>query len=791
MEVMNMIKHDNKGKYTALYERLSKDDERMGESLSIENQKLMLEDYARRNGFDNVRHFTDDGITGTIFNRPGLNALVEEVKAGRVSTVIIKDQSRIGRDVIEVGLLKRTFDEYNVRFIAAEDNLDTANGFDIMSIFRDVINEFYVADTSRKIKAVFKARMQDGKRVSPSVPYGYLRDPNDKQKLIIDPEPAEVVKRIYQLVMEGKGVKAIADILSADNVLIPAAYAEKHCPENQHSKNFHSPIRWSATTVSYILDKREYMGDTILGKTISENYKTKKRRKATTDELMVFEGTHPAIIEPEQWHNVQRLRQSKKRPRKNNTPSCHLSGLLWCSDCNKKLTLRYHPPKEGKNKTEILAYICSSYRALHTDCTMHYVNVKVVEDLVLTAIRRTCAYVRDFENDFVERIIQKSKAKQTETVRERKRQLNKSNSRIAELDGLVKTLYESFASGSIPEKYFKKLVSGYDEEQAKLEQDITELQTELDGFISENINVDKFIKLVKKHTDFAELTTPLLNEFVERVVVHEGIGKGKERVQKIEIHFNFIGEFITPADFITPYEIEEERRQAEEQAEKAKRKQKSLKITSEKSRQKQRDFTARKKAGLLTPDEIEFDKKRRAKINEHNRAEYAKRKAAEPPKPPKPLSRNAILKRHYAGLPLTDEEFAVYRTWQDKKTEQARARRHRIKAEQPPKPPREKKPTKKEIISAIVVKVKADITLTPEEQEIYQAYRVESNTKHKVWRDKEVDENTQKPTLQNAINRKRAGFELTAEESELYNAWRDRQNGLRRENYHQRKAETA
>jgi hypothetical protein len=197
------------------------------------------------------------------------------------------------------------------------------------------------------------------------------------------------------------------------------------------------------------------MGDTILGKTISENYKTKKRRKATPDELMVFENTHPAIIEPEQWHNVQRLRQSKKRPRKNNAPPCHLSGLLWCSDCGKKLTLRYHPPKEGKNKTEILAYSCSSYRALHTDCTMHYVNVNVVEDLIMSAIRRTCAYVRDYEDEFIERIIQQSKTKQTETVRERKRQLNKSNSRIAELDGLVKTLYESFASGSIPEKHFK------------------------------------------------------------------------------------------------------------------------------------------------------------------------------------------------------------------------------------------------------------------------------------------------------------------------------------------------
>jgi len=219
---------------------------------------------------------------------------------------------------------------------------------------------------------------------------------------------------------------------------------------------------------------------------------------------------------------------------------------------------------------------------------MHYVNVNIVEDLILTAIRRTCAYVRDYEDEFVERIIQQSKTKQTETVRERKRQLNKSNSRIAELDGLVKTVYESFASGSIPEKHFKKLVSGYDEEQAKLEQDIATMQAEIDGFIAENINVDKFIKLVKRHTDFEELTTPILNEFIERVIVHEGIGKGNERVQKIEIHFNFIGEFVTPADFVTPYEIEEQKQQAKEQVEKQKR----LKKITQSNRRKEQAETA-------------------------------------------------------------------------------------------------------------------------------------------------------------------------------------------------------
>jgi hypothetical protein len=257
------------------------------------------------------------------------------------------------------------------------------------------------------------------------------------------------------------------------------------------------------------------------------------------------------------------------------------------------------------------------------------------------------------------------------------------------------------------------------------------MQAEIDGFIAENINVSQFIKLVKKHTDFEELTTPILNEFIERVIVHEGIGKGNERVQKIEIHFNFIGEFITPADFITSHDIEEERRQAEVQAEKAKRKQKSLKAIAEKSKQKNRDFTARKKAGLLTPDEVKADKERRAKINEQYRKNRAKRKAEEPPKPPKPLSKHAILKRHYAGLPLTDEQYAVYRAWQDKKTAQARARRHRLKAEQPPKPPRI-------LQKDVVEKYKAGIKLTAEESKVYNRYSEKEKARNKRNNEKRV-----------------------------------------------------
>jgi len=724
-----MNKHSNQAKITALYCRLSRDDELQGESNSVSNQKMILQQYAENNGFDNIQFFVDDGVRGTTFDREEFQRMMNEIESGNVACVITKDLSRLGRNYIEAGRHREIFSEYGVRYIAIHDNHDSNNDNDgISTPIKEMMNEFYSRDCSRKIKAVFKARMSEGKRVSPSVPYGYLRDPNDKQKLIIDPEPAEVVRRIYNLVMDGKGVKIIADILSEDKILIPAAYAEKNCPENKHCKAYADPTRWSGTTVTHILEKRDYMGDTVLGKTISENFKTKKRRKATPEELMIFEGTHPAIIDPEQWHNVQRLRQSKKRPRKGKAPPCRLSGLLWCSDCGKKLSIRYHPPKEGKNKTEILAYSCSSYRQLHTNCTMHYVNVNVVEDLILSAVRRACAYVRKYEGEFVEKVTQMSKSQQTETTRETKRQLNKSTLRVAELDGLVKTLYESFASGSIPEKHFKRLVTGYDEEQAKLEQDIATMQAELDGIATENINVDKFIKLVKKHTDFAELTTPQLNEFVEKIIVHEGVGKGKERVQKIEIHFNFIGEFVTPADFVTPYEIEEQKRQAKEQAEHNKDLAKRRKATAEKSKQKQRDFTARKRAGQLTPEEVKTDEERRAKQNEYNKA-YWKKKQAE--KPPKPLTKNQIIKRHYEGLPLTDEEHAVYRKWQDKKNEQARERLIKKKAEMPPKPQRI-------LQKDVVEKYKAGIELTAEESEVYNRYDEKTKERNKRNNDKRI-----------------------------------------------------
>jgi DNA invertase Pin-like site-specific DNA recombinase len=561
-----MEKQAGKFKITALYERLSRDDELQGESNSITNQKKLLEAYARKNDFPNIHHFTDDGVSGTTFDRDGFKAMIAEIEAGNVTAVIVKDMSRFGRDYLKVGFYTEVmFKEKGVRFIAINNGIDSANRSDNDFIpFLNIMNEWYARDTSRKIQAIFKARMQEGKRVSPSVPYGYLRDPNDKQKLMIDEEPAAVVRRIFQMVIDGKGPRQIADILYAEKILIPSAYAAKYHPENQHYKNFHDPYRWSGTTVAHILEKQEYMGHTVLGKTISESYKTKKRRKAAPEELMIFKNTHPAIVDGETWHNTQRLRKTVRRPGKSGEAPDRLTGLLYCADCGAKMTHRRRNEEYRKYDADN-AYICSRYRQLTSDCTMHYIRVSVVEKLILSAIRKVSGYVRENENEFVQQVREASNIRQEETVKEYKRRLAQAQRRHDDLDGLVKKLYESYAAGKLPDRQFERLLVEYDGEQTELENTITELQAEIDGFNSDSVRVDKFIQLVKRYTDFSELTTPMLNEFVEKVIVHEADKSTGERIQKVDICLNFIGrlDLNLPDEDLSPEEIEKERKRQE------------------------------------------------------------------------------------------------------------------------------------------------------------------------------------------------------------------------------------
>ena len=534
-------------KITALYERLSRDDELQGESNSIKNQKQLLESYAHKNGYSPIRHFTDDGVSGTTFEREGFQAMIAEVEAGNVGAVIVKDMSRFGRDYLKVGFYTEVmFKEKGVRFIAINNGIDSANQQDSdFTPFLNIMNEWYARDASRKIQAVFKSRMQDGKRVSPSVPYGYLRSPEDKQKLIIDEEPAAVVRRIYQMVIEGKGVTAIADILTAEKVLIPSAYAKIHCPENDHSKGFTNPYLWSPTAVSYILEKQEYMGHTVLGKTVSVSYKTKKRRRAEPDELMIFKNTHPAIVDEETWHLAQKLRKTVRKPSYDRPPH-PLTGLVYCADCGSKMTHRQPSPTKKKKYDADDAYICGSYRQRTRDCTMHFIKTSVLWELILTAIREVSDYVRQDEQAFIDKVQQTSTVQMVETQREQKRRLAEATERNGELNTLIKKLYEGNATGKIPDKHFERLLSEYDSEQTALETEIEDLKAQIDSFNEDSAKADKFIAVVRRYTDFTELTTPMLNEFIVKVVVHEATGGRTDRKQKIDVYFNFVGQVELP-----------------------------------------------------------------------------------------------------------------------------------------------------------------------------------------------------------------------------------------------------
>lgn len=718
-----MAKHTEKGRITALYERLSHDDGRSDESVSIENQKRILEDYALKNGFTNIRHFTDDGVRGTTFKRPGLDAMLDEIRAGNVATVIVKDQSRIGRDVVEVGLLKRTFDEYNVRFIAANDNLDTANGFDIMSIFRDVINEWYVADTSRKIKSVFKSRMEKGLRCSGSVCYGYLPSAEDKNEWIIDEAAAAVVKRIYQSVLAGESIANIKRMLYEDRIPIPSEHW-KRIGAPYRATQYADPYAWSNTTIGYILKRPEYMGRKVLGKTVCENYKTKAHRRTEPEEQFVFDGAIPAIIDEETWNNVQRLLETKRRPPKRQSAPSRLTGLLYCADCGAKLTHRTNLV-QGRWLDD--AFICGNYRKITQDCTMHYIPSEKVEAVILSAIQRVSWYVRNNEKEFTERVRQASDQRQEEHVKEYKQTLSRAKRRHSELNGLVKKLYEGNATGKIPDKHFTRLLAEYDEEQTELEVTISECQTQLDNWNADKLKTDRFIELVNRYTDFSSLTTPMLNEFIEKIVVYEGEGRGNARRQRLDIHMNFIGTFEVPSDIVTPMEREEQRRQ-QEHDEAVRERQKAREQQRNADR---REFTARKKAGLLTPEEQEADEKRRARNRAWQKEWRDKRKAEAPPKPPRPRSVNALLDSEKAGLPLTAEEQEKLAAYRQKKNEYFKEWRKRKQEAKPPKPR-----TIKELIAA----KEAGETLTDEEEErIYRSRNRKKIKREELIRQAEID----------------------------------------------------
>lgn len=531
-------------KYTALYERLSRDDEMQGESNSIVNQKRYLEEYAQAQGFKNIRHFTDDGYSGTNFKRPGFQKMIAAIEAGEIDVVCVKDLSRFGRDYLKVGFYTEImFPEKGVRFIAINNSVDSANPTENdFTPFLNIMNEWYAKDTSNKIRAIFRSRMQDGKRCSGAIPYGYRRDPEDKNHLLIDEEAAKVVRRIYQMVIDGMGSQAIANQLTADNVLIPSAYLEQSEHGESRNHSYHDPCRWNCTAVSYILDKQEYMGHTVLGKTICENFKTKKRRKARPDELIIFENTHEPIIDAETWHLVQKLRRRTRRKLANGSYSHRLSGLVYCADCGKRLS--YSSPQsqhrpDGKTYDADSSFRCPTYKSMYGECTMHYIKSSTLDKLVDEAVRKIARYVLRNEQAFLEQVRVLTSADQKHTQSEDKKELVNIKKRIAELDNYIKRLYEGNASGKIPDRQFEKLMAQYDSEQQELEERVKEIEVSIHEIQQESENGQQFVRLVQKYRDLTEIDQTALNEFIDKVVVHEATGgRTADRSQQIDIYFN-------------------------------------------------------------------------------------------------------------------------------------------------------------------------------------------------------------------------------------------------------------
>ncbi|MDU3396765.1 MAG: recombinase family protein [Clostridiales bacterium] len=583
-------------KITALYERLSRDDEQAGESNSIQNQKMYLEEYARQHGLRNIRHFSDDGYSGTNFNRPGFTALLEEIEAGNVATLVVKDLSRFGRNYLQVGYYTEVLlPKKGVRFIAINNSVDSANPTDNdLTPFLNIMNEWYAKDTSNKIKAVFKARMKNGLRCSGSIPYGYKRDKDDKQQLIVDEPAAEVVKRIYRLCCQGVGINDIAATLQKDRILIPSAYAAKYFPENCRHRHYKDPYHWNATTIGYILDRQEYLGHTVLGKSVSENFKTKQRRAATADELMIFPDTHEAIIEQDTWDIAQKLRSKKKPRAANGTYSHRLSGLVYCADCGARMGYISPQSRHSGNPCDSdSAFQCGNYRNYGRECVSHFIKTSVLEAAVLQSIQTVSRYVLENKEEFISQLKalwSQQKSKQTGTGQQ---ELEEAGKRVQELDSMIQNLYESSMKGLLPERQVQRMIQQYDEEQILLERRIGELQEQMKPEEVKKVETERFIALVKKYRDCGEVTDTMLYAFVDRIEVHEATGgRTIYRQQNIDIHFNFIGNYYPPVETIS-----EEERTAAIEAEQLRKKKEKEKRSAERRKQKLEELRNAAEAG--------------------------------------------------------------------------------------------------------------------------------------------------------------------------------------------------
>lgn len=557
---------------TALYERLSRDDELQGESNSIQNQKKLLEEVAKQYGYRNVLHYTDDGWSGGNFDRPAWKRLVADVEAGKIGAVIVKDMSRIGRNYLSVGFFtEMLFPQKNVRFIAVGNSVDSQDqeSFNFVPIL-NLMNEWTLRDTSKKIKMAIQTKGKEGKPLTSNPIYGYRSDPEDKYHWLVEEEAAAVVRRIYQMVIDGIGTYHIARILTEEKVERPEYYMGKRGQGTRKSDyNQNKPYTWSGTTVRNIIGKPEYRGCTVNFRSESVSYKDKRRIQNPQEEWMIFEDTHEAIVDKETWELAQKLCGTKRRTDTLGAAN-PLTGLMFCAECGAKMynhrTNRGSLRKDG-TRSFVDRYTCSTYNlgknSFETKCSQNSVRTPVIQELLLSTIREICEYAIQNPIEFAERLQTVSDEQQKKAMKDVQKQLKKSKNRCNELDILLKKLYESYALGKISEKRYDSFSADYEKEQAELEAQIAEAEEMLSQQEEDRHNAERFLNLARRWTDFSELTPEMINEFVDKIMVHKVDISTGERVQQIDIYLNFIGNFTVPQPDLTPEQLaaEEEARQ--------------------------------------------------------------------------------------------------------------------------------------------------------------------------------------------------------------------------------------
>ena len=512
-------------KATALYCRLSRDDELSGESNSITNQKSILSKYAKENNFQNIKFFVDDGYSGTTFTRPAFMEMMELAENGKIGTIIVKDHSRLGRNRLIVGqLLEEDFVRLNIRYIAIMDNIDSSKGLNDFLPIQDWFNEMH---------AVLKNKGESGISLANNVPYGYKKDENDKTKWLIDEPSAEVVKEIFNLFIQGHGTCEIAKILRERKILTPSEYTASI---TTNSNNQEYQYKWYGTTVAGILDRQEYIGDTVNFKCTTRSYKDKTKIRLPKEDRKVFKNTHEPIIDEYTWNIAKQLRNNRKKPTRSGKKSI-FSGLLFCNDCGKKMYFQ-SPVTDLKAKDH---YRCSSYKHDTSACTSHYITDEVLQIIVLENIQNVIAYVKSYEDLFIQEQLAKSTQDELKQITKNKKELEKAKNRIIEIDNLFMHIYEDNVSGKITNDRFRNLSFNYDKEQQELKIKIEQLSKEIENTEKKDTDITQFISNVKKYTEITDLTPEILNELIEKILIHQAEKIDGKKVQEIDIYYRGVG----------------------------------------------------------------------------------------------------------------------------------------------------------------------------------------------------------------------------------------------------------